>query len=86
MGERKGKLEDRFLSQTVNEADYHKGIFLYKVGLTEVKLLKAFLFAEKDPNFAPESVKDRLSLEPKTVGEYHKPEISKRTLGEYGSE
>ena len=57
MGERKGKLEDRFLSQTVNEAEYHKGIFLYKVGLTEVKLLKAFLFAEKDPSFAPESVK-----------------------------
>ena len=86
VGERKGKLEDRFYSQTVNEAEYHKGIFLYKIGLTQVKLLKAFLFAEKDPIFAPENVKKRLSHKPQTVGEYHIPEIRKRTLGEYGSE
>ena len=82
----KGKLEDRFLSQSVNEADYHKGIFLYKVGLTDVKFLKAFLFAEKDPNFAPEIIKKRLILDPKTAGDYNKPEICKRALGEYSFE
>ena len=56
VGERKGKLDDRFLTPSVNEAPYHRGIFLYKVGLTEVKLIKTFLFAEKNPLFAPEEV------------------------------
>ncbi len=83
VGKRKGPLEDRFYNKTINAREIQSGIFLYEVSLTNVKLVKAFLFAEKNPENIPEDIKAKINAPLKFNREYVEPEIKKRTIGEF---
>jgi hypothetical protein len=58
-------------------------LFLYRVGVDSIELVKAFLFAEKDPNHYEEEVKNKMALQPLKKREYVEPEIPGIFHGEY---
>jgi hypothetical protein len=84
VGERRGQIKENY--KGVVEKGLYKGIFLYQIGFTEVKLIKTFLFAYKNFEDAPEEIQKKLGLDSLKEEQFVEPELKKRTLGEYGSD
>eukprot|EP00347_Sterkiella_histriomuscorum_P008832 403343569 len=87
LGTRVGDLEDRFYDQTFTNRKYQRGIFLYRVKVNSVQLIKSFLLAEKDIETIEDiSLRNKMINSPEKIREYVEPELPGPQVGDYDND